>query len=247
MKKLWHAIEKFLGVYRWHPKIALRYLPIVEAIRQKADNQLDLNVLEVGSGGLGMAPYLKRRVVGLDVAFDPPFYPLLIPVKGDALHIPFTDNSFYAVVSIDMLEHIPEKQRTQVIQEMVRVAKKMLCVGVPCGQLAEVQDEQLKKEYRMRFGRDFSYLSEQVTHGLPQTDWVSATIKQSAQKYDKKISLHNLGNINLRLRYWLMRGWMSNNVIVNIFYRKVMLLGLPILRRLNHEPTYRRLFFAEFI
>src|SRR3989344_3708650 len=34
IRNLLHFTEKLLGVYRWHPKIALRYLPIVAALRK---------------------------------------------------------------------------------------------------------------------------------------------------------------------------------------------------------------------
>lgn len=37
--------------YRWHPEVALRYLPIVDQI-QKLERKL--NILDIGSGGLGI-------------------------------------------------------------------------------------------------------------------------------------------------------------------------------------------------
>ncbi|GAI61002.1 unnamed protein product, partial [marine sediment metagenome] len=42
---------------------------------------------------------------------------------GDVLNIPFGDNAFDLVVSVELLEHIPEKHTDKALKEMARVAK----------------------------------------------------------------------------------------------------------------------------
>ncbi|MBI4990704.1 methyltransferase domain-containing protein [Candidatus Gottesmanbacteria bacterium] len=86
--------------YRWHPEVALRYMPIVSEIK-KLDEEI--SILEVGSGGLGITPYLRKKMTGVDVEFKPPFHPLLHKIEALATKLPFKDGSFDVVISIDML------------------------------------------------------------------------------------------------------------------------------------------------
>ena len=45
----------------------MRYLPVIDLIKKyKLKNN---NILEIGSGDLGITPYLKKKVVGLDIFF----------------------------------------------------------------------------------------------------------------------------------------------------------------------------------
>ena len=49
----------------------------------------------------------------------------------DGLHIPFADSSYDMVTSVDVLEHMPNGERTQIIHEMIRVAKKKVIIVFP--------------------------------------------------------------------------------------------------------------------
>ena len=241
MKRLLHFIERLFGVYRWHPTIALRYLPVVEEIRRQ--RLQDESILEAGSGGLGIAPYLKRRVIGIDLAFPPPVYPDFIPVRSTIISIPFIDQSFSTVVSIDTLEHLFNTQRLQAISELVRVSRKLVIIGVPCGSLAQEQDEKLSKTYVSTRRKEFDFFSEHAQFGLPTADEIIEYVELAARKLKRSINIRYFGTLNLGLRYFLMRGWISDNILVNIIFRKLFLLFIPIFRMLNGEPTYRQFFF----
>lgn len=243
MKKLWHYIEKAAGVYRWHPKIALRYLPVVHELKKRF--KILPVILEVGSGGLGIAPYINSNIVGVDIDFSGPLHPNLIPVQASAVKLPFVSNSFTAVVSLDLLEHIPPASRKQVIKEMLRVADQFVAIGVPCGRESELQDEKLKQLYKHMRGDEYAFLAEQVEYGLPEKMWISDTIKSMAKILKKRVNLSSIGNINLSVRMFLMRGWLSRNIIINVVFRKVFLLFIPLLRRLNQKPVYRHIFFVD--
>jgi len=241
MKKLWQLIEKLFGIYRWHPTIALRYLPIVEEIKKIESTDW---VLEVGSGGLGITPYLQKPVVGVDIAFSPPMHTQLIPVIASATQLPFADSSFDVVVSTDMLEHVSKNLRIKAISEMLRVGKKLICIGVPCGKISQAQDGGLAHEYKRTHREEFDFFAEHAQMGLPDKSEILETISMEAAKLNKKIMVKNQGILNIEVRWWLMKGWISDNWLVNIFFRKVLLLGVPLLKRLNNEPTYRQLFFV---
>ena len=228
---------------RWHPKIALRYLPIVEEIKKNSINSP--KVLEVGSGSLGIAPYLKLPVTGVDVDFTGPKFSLLRQVYGKATVLPFPDKSFDFAVMVDVLEHLPRQERAKAISEALRCARNKAFIAVPCGKLSFNQDKELDLQYQKIFGRPFPFLKDHLTYGLPEKEWVSDTIRSEADKLGKEVKIKAVGNINLTFRKFLMWGWMSKNSIIDFIFRKVFLLLIPVFRRINCEPTYRQIFFVK--
>jgi len=223
---------------RWHPVLALRYLPMVQCIREYTDPV----VVEIGSGGLGIGPYLKQPFVGVDLTFDPPLSPHLTPLNGSALDIPLKSEFADVVVSSDMLEHIPATKRQQAINELFRISKKCIIIGVPIGKMASKQDKELDTLFRHVHHQPHPFLAEHVTNGLPEQSDIEAYIAASAKKYNRQYHLTVIPNQNLSLRRWLMEGWVSQNLLVNIFFRKILLLAIPLMRHLNQPPTYRLLF-----
>lgn len=224
---------------RWHPELALRYLPMVGELRKSSVH----TIVEVGSGGLGIAPYLKQPVLGIDLNFAPPFSSYLLPILGDARQLPLKDHSTDAVISSDMLEHISPEDRQMSIAELFRVAKKLIIIGVPLGQGAHRQDAALDDLYFKAHGHRHHFLAEQTDYGVPELKDMTGYIKAAAKKFGTEYSLTVLPNLNLSLRLWMMRGWISKTPLTNIFFRKVLLLALPLLSLIGHrEPTYRQIF-----
>ena len=241
IKEFLIKLSSFWFFYRWHPEVSLRYLPFVDEIKKLGKNT---SILEIGSGGMGIAPYLKRKITGVDIEFDYPIHPLVEMVKASAVQLPFDSSSFDVVLSVDMLEHLGRDDRRKAIFEMLRVAKKKLLIGTPCGKAAFEQDKELNKYYRKCFSKNFTFLREQLNFGLPEKEEIRDTIQKTARNLKKKISLTIKGNENLTIRWILMRGWVTKNILVDIFFRKIFLLVIPILRLINNEPTYRKLFFV---
>lgn len=241
---------KWTPWHRWHPQLAIRYLPVVEKIKEEGKGKKEKGepfpkILEVGSGGLGIAPYLKQSITGVDLHFDPPIHPLLTPTIGDATKLKFPDSSFDIVVSLDMLEHLPENKRSQAIFEMIRVARGAVIIGVPCGQESEDQDQLLREEYRKRHGREFPFLKEQTEYGLPEEADIISSIESAARRYKKNVHIEQNGNERLDWRLFFMRRWMSNRMLANVIFRKLFLLFIPILRTFEKPPYYRQMFFCE--
>jgi len=242
MSEFLAKISCFWFFYRWHPEVALRYLPIVYEIKKMSHQ---VKILEVGSGGLGIVPYLKKPIDGVDINFQPPFHPLLKKIKGSILNLPFKNNSYDVVISVDMLEHLSKKDRNKAINEMFRVAKQKIIIAVPCGQAAYNQDVLLDQYYRRNLGNSFHFLKEQILFGLPEKKDIYNIACKAARDYNKKITVRIEGNENLKLRIFLMKGWVSNNIFINIIFRKLFLFFIPIFRLFNQPPNYRQLFFID--
>ncbi len=243
MKKL---IRDFFNKYffRQHPDAALRYYPVVEAIK-KAKLE-DSKILEVGSGGLGITPYLKKNIDGLDVYFDPPLSDMINRIKGSADKLPFRKNSYDVVICVDVLEHINSQLRQSAIFEMIRVAKKLAIIVVPQGTLSEQQDQELNNYWQKTFHNQNRFLEEHVQNGLPKTEEILVTIDKSLRKLDKKAKVTSRPYLNLAVRKVIMRTWISNNKFLYYLYLKGYLLLLPVLKLANWGNCYRRAFVIEF-
>ena len=228
----------------WHPEVALRYLPVVSEIKKLGRQP---QVLDIGSGGLGIAPYIRREVTGIDLKFSPPFHPALKKVTANATKLPFKNNTYDVVVSVDMLEHLNANNRLLAIDEMLRVVRKVLFIAVPCGDISAKQDRELDKLYFDKYKTHYHFLEEQLSFGLPEAGDIKKSIIFSAKRMHKKIRMTEEGNESIKLRWFLMKGFISDNIIINIFFRKLLLFGLPFIQNLNSKPTYRKIFKVDLI
>lgn len=95
------------------------------------------SVLEVGCGAGIVSHEVKRKsfnIISIDFAFIPlkQLKSLEIPcIQGDALYLPFRDNTFDAVIATELIEHLTELERRQVLKEIERVSKRFILVTVP--------------------------------------------------------------------------------------------------------------------
>ena len=213
---------KRLFFYRQHPDAALRYLPIVRLLKkQKLANA---KILEVGSGSYGITPYLKKPIIGVDLKFDEPKYDLLTQVHGTGDKLPFKRNEFEVVILSDVLEHMPKNARSKVLDECIRVARKIVIISGPFGPQAFEQDKKLAQI------SDHHFLQEHLRYGLPE---VSDILNY---KNPKIVTIDIVGEyLNLRVREWLMLNFIKHYH----FYLKGLMFLVPILKWLNHKPCYR--------
>ncbi len=226
--------QKFFNDWfpNWSPDIALRYLPIAHDIRKNPDIR---TIVDVGSGSLGIAPYLKRSVTGVDVAFRGPSSRFLKQVKGHADRLPFKNKSFDVGVCVDTLEHIPKKRRKKVISELLRVTKKKVYVVAPCGSASESEDRRLFTYLKIVNKWEDPYLREHMTYGLPKEKEI---ISYVSANYDRDTK----GLTNMYLRRLIMRFQYSNTRLGRFISSVIFILLLPLFLKLNFAPTYRKLF-----
>lgn len=238
-------LKKFFDRFFWrqHPEAALRYLPVVAAIRRAG--LADAKILEVGPGSLGIIPYLKKPIDGIDVDFSGPSTSLLTRIKGSAESLPFRRNSYDVVVCVDTLEHLPGRNRQKAIYEMLRVAKKLAIIVVPVGDLSQNQDRELDVLWRQIFGRENQFLAEHIKHGLPTQDQILVYVDKCRRLLKKNARISSSPLLNLQVRQLLMRTWISKNKFSYYLYLKGYLLLISPLRLANFGNCYRRIFVIE--
>ncbi len=152
-----------------------RYAFVVDQIRERGLGAA--RILEVGSGSFGLAPFVKRSVVGVDVCFDQRRHELLTPVQGHAGHLPFRDASFDVVVSLDLIEHVSGVDRPTVIAEMFRLCRSCLMIGCPVGETAKRCDQAFL-DWRRNAGKDVPWwVDEHFELGVPTENEIASAIR----------------------------------------------------------------------
>lgn len=131
------------------------------------------SILEVGPGPLGLGCCLPYRFVGVD-----PWYPEKPivhqqAVRGSGLALPFQNESFDYVLCIEVLEHLPEAWRGEMVAEMCRVARRHVIITHPHGRLARLGDRFLGVCYDILkiFGKGRPWwLVEHLQNSYPNPD-----------------------------------------------------------------------------
>jgi ubiquinone/menaquinone biosynthesis C-methylase UbiE len=214
----------------------LKYKPVATFLKKKLRE--NPKILEVGSGTAGITRYLNFPITGVDINFEKSSK-LVNQVKIKGVKLPFKDNSFDYVISVDMIEHLPHCERKKAIKEMVRVATKGLILTVPCEVKAQDQDKQLFDYYLKNYRKEEKMLKEHLNYGLPKTMEIQKLIKNSG----KEISVKTIPNVNLWLRSFYMKSFFSTSP----WFRKVFWLLLPLDNIggfLNFGNCYRQIFFV---
>lgn len=141
---------------------AARYGPAMEPARRAR------RVLEVGSGPMGIAPFVGRRVVGVDRSFAGSRTSRLVPVMADGLALPFAADTFDLVICFDVVEHVPAAARPALVAELARVSSGRLLLAAPCGAPARDADRAADALCRDRRGQPHRWLVEHLEHGIPE-------------------------------------------------------------------------------
>ncbi|TLZ63829.1 MAG: methyltransferase domain-containing protein [Methanobacteriota archaeon] len=169
---------------RWNRALLLdpwiRYRPAVQLLEgQTGDLQ---RTLDVGSGENGLARFLGREVVGVDLDFPATVrwsnHPatLLRAIRATATALPFRDGAFDTVVSMDMIEHLPTGERPKALREMLRVARRTAIVGFPYGRRSREFDRSALAVERDR-GIELGWRQEHVLRGTPGEEFHDEIIR----------------------------------------------------------------------
>jgi len=92
-------------------------------------------------------------------------------IQGQGAALPFADESFDVVLSVDTFEHIPPTQREEVLSEQLRVTRDYLLLVAPFANDNVNLAERIVHEFFVkRLGYHSSFLQEHLTYGLPDLE-----------------------------------------------------------------------------
>lgn len=240
------AIQRYLD---WNRRLLLdpqmRYSAVVRLLERRFLNGT-ANILDVGSGPTGLAFVLQRPVVSVDIQFDASAIarhrPPIIPVKASAARLPFRDQSFDAVVSMDLMEHLPKAIRGNSIRELLRVARSLVIVGFPFGPASARFDARALAEEARR-GIDVGWRKEHVRQGVPGPEiasWISVAADDEPRGASvRHFGQEGLGGLRLRWKLQFLIGRDSR------FYGLVYAPLYWIHGRGRPRKAYRRIFVVE--
>ncbi len=162
------------------PTFISRYLlqaAILEAYQNHEYADKKLKVLDVGGAGSIIGDFIDVDLSVIDVLPNTTKLPNY--TQGDALVMPYADNSFDAVISCDVIEHIPKQDRAAFLKESARVTKDLMIVAAPFD-LKGVREAEISANdyYRAMTGEDHRWLLEHLQDELPN-------IKQAALDLEK--------------------------------------------------------------
>lgn len=222
--------------------VALRYDPIVRYLQPRL--KPDHLVLEVGSGPVGITPYLRHPVVGIDRDFTGPSSRFLQRTRGDILDLRFADREFAAVLCVDVLEHLDPSDRRVAVREVLRACDRWAVIAFPSGEAAAAYDRRLDSYLRGRLGQSDEFLVEHLRNGLPDADSIQAIVGDVLAASGRRATIRDVGNVNLDA--WLRVNRSKGSLWLRGLYMIAFPILFPVFRRLNREPCYRRILFIEF-
>jgi hypothetical protein len=226
----------------WNPDVALRYLPIVDIVRERG---VERDITDVGCGPDGIAPYLRLPVTGVDTDLAGPVHRLVTPVSASVMDTPFEDASRPCVISVDMLEHVPPDLRQQAVDELVRIAGRLLVIAVPTGPVAEEHDREVAERYRSVRGVDYRYLREHLEYGLPTEQQLREYVDVAMARHRRAGSVQLVPNANLRLRSFIVDRWISRRLVDKAAW-VLMTWTATWLARQNKGDVYRQIVVVDF-
>jgi Methyltransferase domain len=140
-------------------------------------------VLDVGGRPGELAALLPdSRVSALNVD-----EPADVVATGELL--PFDDESFDVVTSLDVLEHLPRERRRSHLEELTRVARRQVIACCPLGTDAHVAAErELSDWYVSVAGRPHRFLEEHLRFGLPTEEELRGLVRDLPFEFE--LSFH---------------------------------------------------------
>lgn len=208
-----------------HLDFDIRYKEIIKLLEIEKE---DSTVLEVGAlpPACLSAYYLGKNCnyCGINKNYSSTKYKI---EKTDFLENSFDTNSFSYSISTDTLEHIEKPDRQKFVDEMIRVTKERVIIGVP-NPKAQVYEETLVKllEASKQGKHYIKFFKEHEEFGIPS--------REEMLSYFSKYNYRTLQNFNLQ--YWI------GILLSDVFDFEINLEKIP---DINNEPAYRTFYIID--
>jgi hypothetical protein len=213
---------------------AARYFPILRTLKKYGFLKSG-TILEIGSGPFGIGTFRKVPFTGCDLAFSAkPNWPMT-QLIASAADLPVADKSFDVVLASDVLEHIPPELRERVIREALRVARRLVIFGFPCGVAAHDADKALKQFYLSNQMEVPMWLEEHMEADFPELSLFRDLPGWKVVQF---------GNESIRFHTWMMQQE-TRRLFARITGKLVRVappLVEPFLRMADGSPYYRQIF-----
>jgi hypothetical protein len=222
----------------WSLDVDLRYLPVARFVKRHAKHA---RILDVGSSALGITPYLASSVVGADSSFPDAIADRLLPVVT-RYPLPFRDDSFDIVLSLDTFEHVPREHRQAFLTEMMRTARRYVIIGFPEGKAAEDHDAEMEHFFTRQHGSPHAYFLEHREFQVPRGSEFQEYLACAALETGKTVDLKKEKNVNIGLRSFFMRlVWHRNRLLQQLY---TVATSMSRWDRLFHFGTcYRSIYY----
>lgn len=232
-------LNKFLEKNIVEPDLVERYLFAIYFVKQYFSESIP-SILDVGgiiksreSSPVIPLELFFEKIISIDIKKTKNLKKYII---GDGRKLPFKDNSFNIVISLDVLEHIPSNNRETFIRELDRVAKDIVFLSFPFkSPINDKFDKSLYNFIKLSLGEEFKELKEHIENGLPKVDEIA---NQKLRSSDKWIGYG--GSINNFLHFFFFRYYfyrLRDQQRLNIF-EKLFLQSFYI-KNIDQAPFYR--------
>ncbi len=172
---------------------------IIEQLYKSTNRQI--KILDVGGG----SEYMQQQLKSIDIDYELTVLDIIEKpkgikvtyVQGDATKMGFDNDQFDLVISTDVFEHIPEKNKQAFLDECLRVAKEACIIAAPFETegvtAAEIAVNNFNKKL---FGVGQNWLVEHLELGKPTLKLVTDTLERD------KIPYKDFGTQNITT--WLL-------------------------------------------
>ncbi|MEI7593265.1 MAG: class I SAM-dependent methyltransferase [Actinomycetes bacterium] len=145
-----------------------RYGAIVRALRSSLGPG-PIRVLDVGDSAGHLHTFDgELMVIGIDITVVTERLAGAVVAQADGTRLPFADDSFDAVVSSDVLEHVPPAGRPAFLAELQRVSRDLVIIAAPFDTPGVAGVEELVRTYALlTLGTEQPQLDEHRANGLP--------------------------------------------------------------------------------
>ena len=221
--------------------IVQRYVPVVNIARKNYN--LDRRIVEVGGEGEGIGHYLKDfEVFDCDLRFDDRVLSNTMPFVIRKGKLPLVDDFADCVIAVDVFEHLSsQKEKRDLIREMLRVAKKRIVLVIPTGKKGFLAHLKLA-DFILKFypKRNSVYLQEHLQYGHPEKKEILDLIRGVGCNLRVKTG----GNTNIGLWFLFQKFYLKYPGFYRLFrYRNFWYYALSLFWPfLNFEPTMRTVF-----